>query len=100
MDDKIQRTEIENSPALKSFLVQKQLEKEWIQFDDVEQTKKYYLTDHGVYEVYKNKVLSVSLYNKQELEEFKAKKGFMLKLAPKINVPDKNCFGLMMNFFR
>lgn len=98
MDEKIQKTEIEYSPALKSFLAQKQMENEWIQFDDVEQTKKYYLTDHGVYEVYKNKVLSIAFYDQKELEEYKAKKGFMLKLSPKTNVPDKNCFGLIMNF--
>ncbi len=101
MDESIAKKELENSSALKSFLDSKKQNGEWMDLSESAKNNKFFLTDHGIYEVNKNQVVGMALFTKEELAEFKSNTGFMLKLKFKLPVDNKagNCWAMVAKFF-
>ncbi|MBY0415371.1 MAG: hypothetical protein K2Q18_14460, partial [Bdellovibrionales bacterium] len=60
----------------------------------------YYLTDHGFYEIQDSKVISLMLFNEEELQEFKNGEGFIKHLDFQNPAKALNCFDIMGAFFK
>lgn len=101
LDDKITKKEIKENENLKVFIENKKDKNEWIEFSVKKAKSKFYLTDHGLYEISSKKIMGFALFNHDELEEYKANDKMLtiFNMLP-VEAPDKtSCFGMIPEFF-
>ena len=99
MPEEMPKKPLSESADLKEFILKKQKNEEWISMAKVKGKTEFFLTDHGVYEVQKGKVVGMAFFNAQEKDEYKKGTGFVLKLSTQIPVKPLNCWGMLKSFF-
>lgn len=99
MPEEMPKKQLADSADLKAFITQKKESEEWISMARVSGKTEFFMTDHGVYEVQKGKVIGMAFYNATEKEEYKKGTGFVLKLSTQIPVKPVNCWGMLKSFF-
>lgn len=100
-DQNTPKKEIKDQQAVKSFIEKKKAHNEWVELAQGKGKSEYFLTDHGLYEVSGKKVIGVALFNKEELEDYKANNKMLslFKWAP-VESPKTGCLGFIKAFFR
>lgn len=101
LDQNTPKKEIKDPLALKSFIDKKKARNEWVELAQGKGKSQYFLTDHGLYEISGKKIIGVALFNKDELEDYKANHKMLsiFKWAP-VESPKTGCLGLIKAFFQ
>ncbi|MBC7713512.1 MAG: hypothetical protein H7177_09240 [Rhizobacter sp.] len=98
MDDSIQKKELSSNADLKMFISHKQDSGEYIELDSATKADKFYVTDHGIYELNKDKIVGISFFTKEERVDFISNKGVFANFKLKVPVNGFNCWGLIKAF--
>lgn len=99
MPEEMSKESLQNSSELKKFIQKKQAMEEWISLSEAQGKTEFFLTDHGVYELEKGKVVGLAFFNAQEKDEYQKGTGFRLKLSTQIEEKPLNCWGMIKAFF-
>lgn len=102
LDGSVAKKQIKASQNLKTFIENKKSAKEWVELAESNGKSEYFLTDHGLYEISNKKVVGLALFNKNELEDYKANYKMLPSLMPNTFIPadETGCFGMVASFFK
>lgn len=99
VSDKIEKVPLEEDKNLQFFIELKREKKERIDFTTTKKSTKFHMTNHGIYELAGSKIISLTLYNKKDLEEYKNKTGMFAKFKIKTSTSAMDCFNLVRRMY-
>ena len=101
MSDQIAKKEIPKNQSLELYIKVKKSNHEWVSLSGEGKKTKFYLTDHGVYELDGDRMVGFGLFNQNDLAEFKEHKGTIPRLFGLGELaPKTSCLDMIANFFR
>ena len=71
-DQKNAKKEIKDLENVQTFIETKKANHEWVELAPKKGKSEFYLTDHGLYEVSNKKIVGLALFNRNELEDYRA----------------------------
>lgn len=99
ISSKIEKKLIEDDKNLQFYIELKREKKERIDFTKSKKQTKFHMTDHGIYELDGAKIISLTLYNQKDLEEYKTKTGIFSKFKIKTSTSAMDCFSLVRRLY-
>lgn len=100
LDKEVPKKPLQDSFELQTLIKVKKANSEWVELAKASGRSEFYITDHGIYEVVKNRVIGMALFNQEELADYTANKGSLSRL--KSFIPDSGkstCWRYITNFF-
>jgi len=99
-DHKNAKKEIKDCENVKSFIESKKNKQEWVDLASGKGKSQFFLTDHGLYEVSDKKIVGLALFNRNELEDYKANNKMLsifMEEAPLVK--KSGCIAYIKDFF-
>lgn len=99
MSDEINKRPLKPGLELETFIKVKKSNEEWVELSTMKGKSEFFITNHGIYETVKGKIIGFALFNKPEHEEYIQHKGKLPRLEMPTPVTGGSCWSMMTRFF-